>query len=126
MNDLLLILEEFGLSKNEAKAYLTLLIHGPQNSSDLAYKASIPRAKVYSVINRLVKKDLVVLINKKPIIVDAIPPMNAFDELIKHYEVLTKNVKHGIDLLEKVRIENRRSLVLDKRYNIITDDIVTT
>lgn len=123
MKDLLATLEEFGLSKNEAKAYFTLLSSGPQGSSDLAYKANIPRPKIYSIINRLVKRDLAMIINKKPIIVDAMPPLDAFNTLAKHYEELAKSVKDTIVLLDKLR-NSRRDPMQDRTYKIITDTAI--
>ncbi len=119
---LLSALEEFGLSKNEARAYLALLFHGPQKSSDLAYKASIPRPKIYSIINRLVKKDLAIIINTKPIIVDAISPYDAFDELVRHYEELAESTKHTISLLDELR-SSKRDPMLDRTYRVITDTL---
>ncbi len=121
--DLLTALEEFGLSKNEAKAYLALLFNGPQSSSDLAYKASIPRAKVYSIINRLVKRDLAMIINTKPIIVDVIPPLDAFAQVATHYEELAKSTKHTISLLDELR-NSKRDPILDRTYKILTDTLI--
>ena len=40
-------LEEFGLSKYEAQAYVSLIAKGTISASELAYYSEIPRTKVY-------------------------------------------------------------------------------
>ena len=57
-------LEELGLSKNESKAYLTLLRVGRANSAELARESGIHRINVYDVLNSLVSKGLVSYINE--------------------------------------------------------------
>ena len=43
-------LEEFGLSRYEAGAYLTLLEKGPLSASEIAYYSNLPRTKIYSTL----------------------------------------------------------------------------
>lgn len=109
------MLTNFGLSKNEAKAYIILLKHGPQTASDLAYKASIPRAKIYSTINRLVKKELAMIISSKPIIVDAHEPEYAFKRFLLQYENILKDLKVMISSLDAIRV----SSMVEKRYKVV-------
>jgi sugar-specific transcriptional regulator TrmB len=52
-------LENLGLSKNEAKTYLTLLRLGNANSAELARESGIHRINVYDVLNSLISKGLV-------------------------------------------------------------------
>jgi sugar-specific transcriptional regulator TrmB len=75
-------LEEFGLSKYEARAYLTIIGKGSLAASEIAYYANLPRTKVYQTIKKLEKKRLAVISQQKPLICSAIPPEEAFAELL--------------------------------------------
>ncbi|MDP3880918.1 MAG: helix-turn-helix domain-containing protein [bacterium] len=55
---MLTILEELGLSPNEAKIYKALLEHGEMGVSDISLRAKIHRRNTYDAINRLVEKGL--------------------------------------------------------------------
>ncbi len=51
-------LEEFGLSRYEARAYVALITKGTISASELAYYAELPRTKVYPVLIKLEKRSL--------------------------------------------------------------------
>lgn len=53
------ILEEIGLSPNEAKVYEGLLSTGETSASAISLHANVPRRNVYDTLNRLIKKGLV-------------------------------------------------------------------
>ena len=53
------ILEDLGLSKREAKAYLALLELGSTTVGEIIKKTDIPSSKIYEVLDRLMKKGLV-------------------------------------------------------------------
>ena len=59
MEDRLEILEEIGLSKNEAKIYLTLLDLGSATASKIADTSKMHRTTVYDALDRLVQKGIV-------------------------------------------------------------------
>ncbi len=52
-------LEEFGLTPNEAKVYLSLVRKGPSNASLVVSETGLHRVLVYDVLGRLVEKGLV-------------------------------------------------------------------
>jgi sugar-specific transcriptional regulator TrmB len=52
-------LQVLGFSLYEARVYVALLRHGPQNGNEVAKSASLPSSKVYSTLERLVSKGLV-------------------------------------------------------------------
>ncbi len=52
-------LEEYGLSKNEAKVYLALLELGLVNVGEISKKSKIYRTNIYDALNSLIKKGLV-------------------------------------------------------------------
>ncbi|MFH1590306.1 MAG: helix-turn-helix domain-containing protein [archaeon] len=59
MTDEQRVLEQFGLSSNEAKVYLALLAEGQCKASDLAKKASLYRPYVYDTLEALKEMGLV-------------------------------------------------------------------
>jgi HTH-type transcriptional regulator, sugar sensing transcriptional regulator len=47
-------LQELGLTLYEARLYLGLLTHGPQNGNELSRASGVPSSKVYSTLDKLV------------------------------------------------------------------------
>ena len=47
---------KFGLSPNEAKAYLTVVSHGALEAKEISLIADIPYSKIYSILNNLARK----------------------------------------------------------------------
>jgi predicted transcriptional regulator len=51
-------LQALGFSLYEARVYVGLLRHGPQNGNEVAKSAGLPSSKVYSTLERLVSKGI--------------------------------------------------------------------
>ena len=81
--DLAVSLEEFGLSKYEAQAYVTMTTKGTISAGELAYYSNLPRTKVYPTLLKLEKKKIAIISKSKPIMCTAIAPEDAFDEIIQ-------------------------------------------
>lgn len=114
-------LEEFGLSKYEAHAYLTMLGRGSLAASDLAYYANLPRTKVYQTVKKLEKKRLAVVSKQKPLICSAIPPEEAFGEIVGLHERRVKNMKKIVERLQKLSDEGQRPKGSEERRYFILD-----
>lgn len=112
-------LEEFGLSKYEARAYLALLKKGHLSVSELAYYANLPRTKAYTTLARLVKKGLAVITQNKPVICSAISPEDAFSELVATQENSVKEMKSIIETLQKINMEGRPQGAEERRYLVL-------
>src|SRR5205823_2896108 len=52
-------LQALGFSNYEARVYLGLLRHGPQNGNEVSKSAGLPSSKVYSTLERLAAKGIV-------------------------------------------------------------------
>src|SRR5919201_2668001 len=52
-------LRTLGMSLYEARIYVGLLRHGPQNGNEVSKSAGIPSSKVYSTLERLAAKGIV-------------------------------------------------------------------
>src|SRR5919108_2928166 len=104
-DDLIGSLEEFGLSKYEARAYLTMIGKGSLAPSEIAYYANLPRTKVYPTLKKLKKKRLSVISQQKPLICSAIPPEEAFVEIVNLHERRLRNMKKLVDKLQRINDE---------------------
>lgn len=119
--DLPASLEEFGLSKYEARAYLTMIRKGSLAASDLAYYANLPRTKVYQTVKKLEKKRLAVVSRQKPLICSAIPPEEAFGEIVNLHERRVKNMRKIVERLQKLSDEGQRPRGSEERRYFILD-----
>lgn len=99
-------LEEFGLSKYEAQAYVTLISKGPISASELAYYSNLPRTKVYPILLKLENKKLAIISKSKPIMCTPIAPEDAFDSII-HEQINKVNAMNT--LVSKLKIASEES-----------------
>lgn len=110
-------LEEFGLSKYEAQAYVALIAKGTISASELAYYSEIPRTKIYPTLFKLKNKKLAIISKSKPIRYTAIAPEDAFDGII-HEQINKVNAMNTlVSNLKKASEESRKSRGSEeKRY----------
>ena len=110
-------LEEFGLSKYEAQAYVSLIAKGTIPASELAYYSEIPRTKIYPTLLKLENKKLVIISKSKPIMCTAIAPEDAFDDII-HEQINKVNAMNSlVSNLKKTSEESRKTRGSEeKRY----------
>jgi len=110
-------LEEFGLSKYEAQAYVTLISKGTISASELAYYSNLPRTKVYPILLKLENKKLAIISKSKPIMCTPIAPEDAFDSII-HEQINKVNAMNTlVSKLKKASEESRKSRGSEeKRY----------
>ncbi len=120
-NSLVVSLEEFGLSQYEARAYFAMVSMGPVAATELAYNSQLPRTKVYSVLQKLKRKNLATISKSKPIICTAVPPEEAFDDII-HEQINKVNAMNTlVSALKTVGEESRRKQgTAEKHYRHIT------
>lgn len=110
-------LEEFGLSKYEACAYVSLISKGTISASELAYYSELPRTKVYPILLKLEKKKLVIMSKSKPIMCSAISPEDAFDEIIQEQINKVNAMNTLVSNLKKMSEESKKSRgIEEKRY----------
>ena len=110
-------LEEFGLSKYEAQAYVALISKGTISASELAYYSDLPRTKVYPTLLKLEKKKLAIISKGKPIMCTAIAPEDAFDSII-HEQINKVNAMNSlVSQLKQASEESRKTRGSEeKRY----------
>ncbi len=110
-------LEEFGLSKYEAQAYVSLIAKGTISAGELAYYSEIPRTKIYPTLLKLESKKLVMISKSKPIMCTAIAPEDAFDGIIHEQINKVTAMNTLVTNLKKASEESRKSRGSEeKRY----------
>ena len=117
--DLVSSLEELGLSRYEAGAYLTMIRKGSLGASEISYYANLPRTKVYSTLKKLEKKRLSIVSQSKPLVCSAIPPEEAFRDIVMLHERRSRNTKRIVDKLQKITEEQRPKASEERRYHIL-------
>jgi sugar-specific transcriptional regulator TrmB len=106
-------LMSFGLTGNEAKAYLALLQLKQANARAIAKLSNIPRQEIYRVLPRLEQLGLVEVIVGNPTNFLAINPEEALSELIERQEeALSKQISKLHE--EKSTLENELKKVEGK------------
>ena len=118
-SDLVGNLEELGLSRYEAGAYLTMIRKGSLAASEISYYANLPRTKVYSTLKKLEKKRLSIVSQSKPLICSAIPPEEAFGDIVKLYERRSKNMKKIVERLQRITDDQKPKASEERRYYIL-------
>jgi len=118
-SDLVGSLEELGLSRYEAGAYLTMIRKGSLAASEISYYANLPRTKVYSTLKKLEKKRLSIVSQSKPLICSAIPPEEAFSDIVKLYERRSKNMKKIVERLQRITDDQKPKASEERRYYIL-------
>ena len=110
-------LEEFGLSRYEARAYVTLISKGTVSASEVAFYSELPRTKVYPILLKLQSKKLAIISKSKPIMCTAIAPEDAFDNII-HEQIDKVNAMNTlVTNLKQVSEESKKARgAEEKRY----------
>ena len=116
-------LEEFGLSKYESMAYITLVSRGTLGASEIAYYSNLPRTKIYTTLKKLERKKLSTISSQKPMIATATTPNEAFGELITLQERRLSSMYNILDSLKKLREEDKKSYE-EKKYLTLEPNVV--
>ncbi len=118
-------LEELGLSKYESSAYYNLLGKGMIYATEIAYTSGIPRTKIYSVLKKLEKKNLVLISNQKPMMCRAISPHEGFDEVIKKNEKRLFEIKKIISNLQSIDEIGLKSKGIEEKKYFVLNHLTT-
>ncbi|MDQ6722643.1 MAG: hypothetical protein M3Z01_00025 [Thermoproteota archaeon] len=125
-NEILGGLEEAGLSKYESSAYYNLLGKGMISATEIAYSSNLPRTKIYSILKKLENKKLVLINYQKPLMCRAVPPNEAFSEIINKYENKLNGLKKIIYNLQQINDEGLRSKGIEEKKYFVLNQFSTT
>lgn len=92
--DLIAQLSQFGFSKNEGKAYLSLLVQNPATGYEISQRSGVPRSAIYDIMKKMELSGVVSTIGNKP--VQYIPIST--EQLSQN---LTSQFEHNIQELKK-------------------------
>ena len=116
-------LEEFGLSKYESMAYITLVSRGTLGASEIAYYSNVPRTKIYTTLKKLERKKLSTISSQKPMIATATPPNEAFGQIITLEERRLASMRSISNSLKKLGEDGKKSYE-EKKYLILEPNVV--
>ena len=92
-------LQELGFSEKEAGVYLALLELGSSVASDIAKKAGINRSTAYIIIESLLKRGLVTVIERRGV---KLYSSTSPDQLIRHLEETAKQYSGLVAAAKKI------------------------
>ena len=112
------ILEELGLSKNEAKTYLCLLKTGACAAGEIAKKSKLHRSNVYDALERLQKKGLVGHITKEDTKIYQASNPNTLLTMLKEKEIELKTMLPNLILNYELSDKNLNTRIQEGRQAI--------
>ena len=123
-----------GLSKYEAKVYLTLIGEGVSTAKNISNITGIPYGKVYEIINSLSYKGFAILLPSKPMKYRAVSPKQAVTKAKNDVSKRFKNIEDTfIKELEPLFVKDKLSnqpksifSIIGGRSNVInkTDELI--
>ena len=93
METIIQIMKKYDFSEMETLVYTTLLEKGVMTGYEVSKQSGVARSKVYNVLEKLIKKNLVVVNKSEPNLYYAI----SSEEFLERLE---KNVNHDLEVLE--------------------------
>jgi len=100
--EILRMLENFGLNRYESRVYTSLVSLGPSRAGVISEQSSVPQSKIYDVLDTLIEKQLVEVFSGRPKEFRAITPKDAFKNLIENREMQLEDMKTQMMGLSKV------------------------
>jgi len=120
MNDLIELLERIGFGEYEARAYVALVRRSPLNGYELAKASGLPRANVYSVLDRLEERGAVVRLDTPSgTRYSAVPPSEFVDRIGSRF---SENLSTAQRMLEEMAVPPEYEYVWNARgYESLLD-----
>lgn len=118
--EILLALENFGLSSNESKVYIASLELGLSKVSEISKKAKILRETTYGVINSLLDKGLMSYVLKSGIKYFEAVGSTKLIYILKEKERMINNISQDLNLLSKMTITKPSVELLEGKEGLKT------
>ncbi|MBS3137392.1 TrmB family transcriptional regulator [Candidatus Woesearchaeota archaeon] len=107
---------QIGLSNYEAKCYKALFVHGNLFGKDIAEKSEVPPTSVYRNLETLQSKGFVQVIQKQPLLYQAVSPEIAISSFVKKQ-------KQQLEILQEEAVAELKSIetknIIEKREEIL-------
>jgi len=99
------LFQKIGLSKYEARLYVSLAIKGPAEARNLGASSGVPRTKVYDILRKLVEQGLVIETFGEPLQFTVTSPADSFKTLINRLkDDLSERVMSLVELEDAVSV----------------------
>jgi len=99
-------LREFGMNDYEARTYSTLVFLGPSKAGEISRESNVPQSKIYEVLDLLVDRQLVEVLEGRPKEYKAVNPESALENLVrgeeKKFKILKAKASNVKNVLKKV------------------------
>ena len=112
-------LQRVGLTEYEAKAYLALLNTHLSTATQVSEKSSVPRTKIYSVLESLKHKGWVRMYSGVPLLFKAIAPLKIFEQIKDDYAQFLESVQTTL----KEKVNNMKEKFVIKKFGIRMDEL---
>jgi len=86
-------LREFGLNDYEARVYSTLVFLGPSKAGHVSRESKVPQSKIYDILDSLVGRQLVEVLEGRPKEFKAVDPGSALENLVRNEEKKVMELK---------------------------------
>ena len=123
--DLVVKLESFGFTVNQAKVYLSIVQSGKTQVGKISKGTQLHRQDIYKLLPKLEKMGLITRTIDKPFMIEAIPIDKALDSLIsKEREKSNKRIIHLENNLKEMvnAIQKLPQTKEDARFSLLTTD----
>ncbi len=100
MQDVIGQLQQLGFGEYEARAYMALLRRSPLNGYEVAKASGLPRANVYSVLDKLQARGAVVRLDTpEGVRYSPVPPAELMQRLSGHFQQALDSAQHSLEEL---------------------------
>ena len=107
-------LERIGLTEYEAKAYVALLEVHLNTATKISEKSSVPRTRIYSVLESLAHKGWVRIYSGVPLLFKAQSPQQVVEKIREEYGEFLDSVKSTL----KIEVKNMKDKFVIKKFDI--------
>ena len=108
-SDTNVLLEKLGLTEYEAKTLSTLFKLHEAQAPTISRTAQVPKTRVYDVLEKLIKKDLIIEIKGRPKLYRAIEAKKAIDSLIIAKKSQLTQLEEEATVLKETIVSNSES-----------------
>jgi len=121
VDELVKILQNYGMNKEESQIYVHLLVQGPKGAGAIAKRLGINRVKVYRILKRLEGKGMVEAILGRPVRYLAMPLEETINRLIedekKRVQQMEAEKKKLLAAYE--RIVEKQPRIVEPKFRIL-------
>ncbi|RLF24953.1 MAG: hypothetical protein DRN15_01580 [Thermoprotei archaeon] len=113
-------LEELGLTRYEALAYLAILMSGPSVATEIVKTSGIPQSRIYDVLSGLERKGFIESTGDRPKIYRAHDPEVVLENMRKRFINRIEELKAKLNEIKRAVPERKPSVwVVYRRENIV-------